>query len=171
MGGEVEETMPEAEEDSVGAEVGGGVVAEEFGVAEDEAGAGVVEGVPGYEGKDGDEERDGPGEVGDALGFLLAGADELEHLPCGQGEGSDDGGLFGEDGEREEGGGPELGRKRSGDGGFESFGIFFGVLGGEVGREGPEGEGGGEDVGVGEGALGEPDGVEGGEEGGDDGYC
>ncbi len=37
---EVEEAMPEAEGDAVGVEVGGGVVAEELGVAEDEAGAG-----------------------------------------------------------------------------------------------------------------------------------
>ena len=35
-----------------GVEVGGGVVAEELGVAEDEAGAVIVEGVPGEERKD-----------------------------------------------------------------------------------------------------------------------
>jgi len=40
---------------------------------------------------------------------------------------------------------------------------------GEVEGEGPEGEGGGEDVGVGQRALGEPDGVDGGEEGDGDG--
>ena len=40
-----------------GVEVGGGVVAEELGIAEDEAGAVVVVGVPGGERQDGDEER------------------------------------------------------------------------------------------------------------------
>jgi hypothetical protein len=39
----------------------------------------------------------------------------------------------------------------------------------EVEGKAPEGEGGGEDVGVGEGALGEPDGVDGGEEGSGEG--
>ena len=43
------------------------------------------------------------------------------------------------------------------------------VDGGDVEGERPEGEGGGEDVGVGQGALGEPDGVDGGEEGDDGG--
>jgi hypothetical protein len=40
---------------------------------------------------------------------------------------------------------------------------------GEIVGEGPEGEGGGEDVGVGEGALGVPDGVDGGEQGDSEG--
>ena len=63
--------MVEAEHDAVGVEVGGGVVAEELGVAEDEAGAVVVVGVPGDEGKDGEEERGDPGEVdAELLGCL-----------------------------------------------------------------------------------------------------
>ena len=44
---QMEEAMPETEGDAVGVEVGGGVVAEEFGVAEDEAGVVAVVGVPG----------------------------------------------------------------------------------------------------------------------------
>ena len=63
MGGEVEETVPKTEQDAIRFEVGGGVVAEILGVAEDIAGAGVVIGVPGDEGEDGDEERDDPGKV------------------------------------------------------------------------------------------------------------
>ena len=46
--------MVEAERDAVRVEVGGGVVAEELGVAEDEAGAVMVVGVPGEERKDGE---------------------------------------------------------------------------------------------------------------------
>ncbi len=53
---EMEEAMPETEDDAVGVEVGGGVVAEELGVAEDEAGVVVVVGVPGGEREDGCEE-------------------------------------------------------------------------------------------------------------------
>ena len=45
--------MPEAEGDAVRVEVGGGVVAEELGVAEDEAGVVAVVGVPGDEREDG----------------------------------------------------------------------------------------------------------------------
>ena len=83
-------------------------------------------------------------------------------LPEGEGEGCDDGGLFGEGCEGEEGCGPELGGEEAGAG-------VVGFVGCEVEGDGPEGEGGGEDIGVGEGALGEPDGVDGGEDGGDDG--
>ena len=45
--------MPETEGDTVGVEVCGGVVAEVFGIAEDEAGLVAVVGVPGDEGEDG----------------------------------------------------------------------------------------------------------------------
>ena len=52
--------MPETEADAVGTEVCGGVVAEELGVTEDEAGASVVIGVPDDERQDGDDEGDDP---------------------------------------------------------------------------------------------------------------
>ena len=90
--------MPEAEEDAVGVEVGGGVVAEVLGVAEDVAGAGVVVGVPDDEGDDGDDEGDGPVAVSAGAEAEAVVADELEGFPGGEGEGRNDGGLFGEGG-------------------------------------------------------------------------
>ena len=53
VGRQMEEAMPETQGDTVGVEVGGGVVAEVFGIAEDEAGLVAVVGVPGDEGEDG----------------------------------------------------------------------------------------------------------------------
>jgi hypothetical protein len=53
---EVDEAMPEAEEDARGREVRGGVVAKKFGVAEGEAGDVVVVRVPEDEGEDGEGE-------------------------------------------------------------------------------------------------------------------
>ena len=66
----MKKAMPQAETDAVGVEVGGGVVAEEFGVTEDEAGSVAVVGVPGYQGKDGGEKGEGPVSVG-SLGFFI----------------------------------------------------------------------------------------------------
>ena len=60
---QVQEAMPEAEGDAVGVEVGGGVVAEELGVAEDEAGAVIVIGVPGGEREDRREQSEEPVQV------------------------------------------------------------------------------------------------------------
>ena len=129
---EVEEAMPEAEEDAVGAEVGGGVVAEVLGVAEDVAGAGVVVGVPDDERQDGDDEGDGPVAVGSGLEAEAVVADELEGFPGGKGEGGDNGGLFGESGEGEESCGPELG-------GEEIGGSVVGWIWGEVEGDAPRG--------------------------------
>src|SRR6185437_3512952 len=57
---QMQEAVPQAEGDAVEAEVRGGVVAQELGVAEDESGAMVVVGVPGHERRDGEEHRSQP---------------------------------------------------------------------------------------------------------------
>ena len=62
--GEVQGAMPQAERHARGIEVGGCVVAEELGIAEDEAGAVKVIRVPGDEGKNGGEESGDELEVG-----------------------------------------------------------------------------------------------------------
>ena len=61
--GEVQQAVVEAEHDAVRVEVGGGVVAEEFGIAEDEAGAMVVIGIPGGEGQRRGEQCGDPAEM------------------------------------------------------------------------------------------------------------
>src|SRR5215469_7957937 len=101
--------MPEGERDAVRVEVGGGVVAEELRIAEGETGAVTVVGVPGGEGDDRREERDDPERVVAALFWFGVGLEE----GCGfdeecEGERGDDGGLFGERGEGEDGGGEDL---------------------------------------------------------------
>jgi hypothetical protein len=83
----------------------------------------------------------------------------LVELPGGEGRGRDDGGLFGEGGEREEREGGELAAGL----------VWLRWRRLDIDAEAPEGEGGGEDVGVGQGALREPDGVERGEQSGDAG--
>ncbi len=64
--------MPETEGDAVGVEVRGGVVAEELGVAEDEAGLVIVVGVPGGQWEDGREESEQPFQVSMSCVMLLA---------------------------------------------------------------------------------------------------
>ena len=55
VGEEMEEAMPEAEEDAIGVEICGGVVAEELWIAEDEACAVIVVRIPSTERKDREE--------------------------------------------------------------------------------------------------------------------
>ncbi len=93
--------MPETEGDAVGVEVRGCVVAEELGVAEDEAGLVVVIGVPGDEREDWREEGDEPVQVESARDRFATIADEEDCFPEGESCGRDDGGLFGEGGEGE----------------------------------------------------------------------
>ncbi len=148
----------------MGVEVGGGVVTEELRVAEDEAGAVVVEGVPGEQGKEGRAQGSDQREAWSKRRRSGAIAEDEKDFVAGECGGCDDGSLLGEHGEGEEQGDCKdvskiaLGKRvlRLSRAGAE--------LGSEIKGEGPQGEGSGEDVGVGEGALGEPDGVGGGQE-------
>ena len=63
VGRQMEEAMPETEGDAVGVEVCGGVVAEELGIAEDEAGLVIVIGVPRCQWEDRSEERERASQV------------------------------------------------------------------------------------------------------------
>ena len=96
--GEVDEAVVEAEEDAKRGEVGGGVVAEELGIAEDEAGLVAVVGVPGNERQKWGEEGDGPDNAGG--GFVGSGrpgsGQEEGQLPKSEDDGGDDCGLLGE---------------------------------------------------------------------------
>ena len=91
VGGEVEQTMPKREPDAIESEIGGGVVAEKFRVAEDEAGVAVVIDVPEDERDGGEEEGSGPAEM--LLDFCWI-TEELEGLPKCEGCGGDDCRLF-----------------------------------------------------------------------------
>ena len=155
----MQEAVPQAEGDAMSIEVGGSVVAEEFGIAEDEASAMAVIGVPSYQGEDGSQKCGDPVSVRSPLVFITFIAEPQNCLPESEGDGGYDGGLFGEDREREHDGGEVL---------VLNAALFGGGLI-EVEGETPEGEGCGEDVGVGKGALREPDGVDCREEDGDGG--
>ena len=110
---EVEYPVPETEGKSAWGQVCGCVVAEELGIAEDEAGAVEVVGVPGDERKDGSDQSDDEREVeapGTGSGGALP-AKQVEEFKEGEGCGRDNRSLFGEDGEREEDGdGEDVGR-------------------------------------------------------------
>jgi hypothetical protein len=82
--GEVYDAMPEAEQDARGGEVGGGVVAEELGIAEEEAGCVKMVGVPERERDDGEEEDRNPGACEFGCGWLGPGrGDQAGQLPEG----------------------------------------------------------------------------------------
>src|SRR5580704_13180485 len=103
----MEEAVPETESYAVGVEVRRCVVAEVFGVAEDEADFVLVVRVPGDEWKNGRGEGECPDEVDSAQSGIVAIAGELDQLPKDQSGWGDDCGLFREGSEGEENCGPE----------------------------------------------------------------
>ena len=158
---QVNQAVPQAEQDAGSGQVCCGVIPEELRIAEQKAGLLAMVQVPAREWQDGDKQRDQSRPRGTRAArlrpwveFGAALRDDAGQLPAGQRQRSHDGGLFRQRRERKQGGDADVGRW------CRPVSVAFKVEG-----QRPHGERGGKQVGMGQAGLREPDGVQRGQQG------